>query len=323
MELEKEDWQIREKRFYTNRKMFLLLVIVVHFLWAIGVPLTKLGYEAFGVGESDVFEMFIFAGIRLFFAGFLALLFCLYKGNKLLPSSKSELWALIKLSLIMSVIQYICLYIGTALSQGVVASILASSGAFQGILFSSLVFKEDKMTPRKIIGCVLGVIAVIILNINDIRTGMTVSILGGLMIIASQGAGTLGAVYLKYISQGKNAVWIGAWQTFLGGGFLIAAGFLGGGRLTTQTPQAALWPTLAIIVASCLALIISNQLYKYNDISKVVIFTLLLPVFGTISSAVMLHESLASATLLLSLLINCVGVCLVTMEGRKETVGEQ
>lgn len=84
-ELKKEDWQDRERRFYTNRKMFLLLVIVVHFLWAIGVPLTKLGYAAFGVGESDVFEMFIFAGIRLFFAGFLALLFCLYKGNRCFP----------------------------------------------------------------------------------------------------------------------------------------------------------------------------------------------------------------------------------------------
>lgn len=318
MELEKEDWQSREKRFYTGRRLFLILVVLVHFLWAIGVPLTKLGYVAFGIGESDVPEMFIFAGIRLFFAGFLALLFCLYKGNRLLPSSRRELWELVKLSMIMSVIQYICLYIGTALSQGVVASILASSGSFQGILFSSLVFKEDRMTPRKIIGCILGVIAVIILNINDIRTGMTVSIMGGLLIIASQGAGTLGAVYLKYISQGKNAVWIGAWQTFLGGAFLIITGFLGGGRLTAQTSAAVAGPTAALIIASCLALIISNQLYKYNDISKVVIFTLLLPVFGTVASAILLQESLASVTLLLSLLINCVGVWLVTMEGRKE-----
>lgn len=320
MELEKEDWQSREKRFYTDQRRFLLLVILVHFLWAIGVPLTKLGYEALGIGEQDLLEMFLFAGIRLFFAGFLALLFCLLKGNRLLPSSWTEFWELVKLSVIMSVIQYVCLYIGTALSQGVVASILASSGAFQGILFSSLVFKEDRMTPRKITGCILGVIAVVILNLHDIRTGMTVSVLGGLLIIASQGAGTLGAVYLKYISQGKNAVWIGAWQTFLGGAFLIAAGFAGGGRLKLQAVSSAAGPTVGLIAASCLALILSNQLYKYNDISKVVIFTLLLPVFGTISSAILLRESLASAALLVSLLINCIGVCLVTTEGRKEHI---
>ena len=61
-------------------------------------------------------------------------------------------------------------------------------------------------------------------------------------------------------------------------------------------------------------MILSNQLYKYNNISKVVVFSLLLPIFGTVLSALMLGESLASATLLVSLLINCAGVALVTME---------
>lgn len=81
-----------------------------------------------------------------------------------------------------------------------------------------------------------------------------------------------------------------------------------------QTWCRALVPTVAVIFTSCLALILSNQLYKYNNISKVVVFSLLLPIFGTVLSALMLGESLASATLLVSLLINCAGVALVTME---------
>lgn len=60
---------------------------------------------------------------------------------------------------------------------------------------------------------------------------MQVSLIGGLLVIASQGAGTLGGVYLKYISPGKNAIWLGAAQTLTGGGILIFIGLLGGGSL--------------------------------------------------------------------------------------------
>ena len=64
----------------------------------------------------------------------------------------------------------------------------------------------------------------------------------------------------------------------------------------THLAAQALMPTGGLILSSCLALIISNQLYKYNDISRVVIFTLLLPVFGVILSALMLHEAVNSPT---------------------------
>ena len=293
-----------------------LQVLLVYFCWAMGVPLTKLGYTAYAIGRGGVPQMLTYAGIRLFFAGLLALGFCGYRrGRGCCRLPEKEAGQILKLGPIMSVLQYIFLYIGTALSPGVVAiSFRQASGAFLGMLFSSLVFKEDRMTVRKSLGCALGVVAVIILNVNDLGTGMQVSLIGGLLVIASQGAGTLGGVCLKYISPGKNAIWLGAAQTLTGGGILIFIGLLGGGSLHTTDLVQALAPTVAVIFTSCLALILSNQLYKYNNISKVVVFSLLLPIFGTVLSALMLGESLASATLLVSLLINCAGVALVTME---------
>ncbi|MCI5481210.1 MAG: DMT family transporter [Lachnospiraceae bacterium] len=306
----------RERRFYTNKGNFYLLIFVLYFLWAVCVPLTKMGYEGFHIGTDDVFEMISFAGVRLFLGGALGLAFCRIKGMSVFPGSAAEFWQIVKLSLIMSVLQYIFLYVGTANTQGVVASILASSGAFLGILFSSLVFREDKMTIRKMAGCILGMLAVIILNIHDVRSGMVFSLFGSLMIIAAEAAGTLGAVYLKYISQGKNAVYIGCMQTFLGGVLLLLLGTLGGGSLHMESgvPQKAIGSTVAIILSTAVTLVISNQMYKYNSISKVVIFTLLLPVFGTLTSGLLLKESLASVPLLVSLLINCIGIGLVTIE---------
>lgn len=314
-EKKERNWE-REERFYTNPKIFYGTVILVHFLWAVAVPLTKLGYEAFGMAGENLFQLFTYAGLRLFFAGIIALGFCAVRKQKLLPE-KDIFWQLLKLGLLMSVLQYVLLYIGTAYASGVVASILASSGAFFGILFSSLVFREDKMTVRKILGCVLGLCAVIVLNYQDIRIGFTVSIFGGLCVALSQAAGTLGAVYLKVVSQGRDAIWVGGWQSFLGGIALIAAGLFGGGGLALQGSFGDLWSTAALFLAAGLALILSNQLYKYNPLSKVVIFSLLLPVFGVLTSALLLGESLASAPVVISLLLDCAGVGLVTVERKK------
>jgi drug/metabolite transporter (DMT)-like permease len=322
MDRQEKDWE-KEARFYTNPKVFYFLVIVVHFLWAVAVPLTKLGYAAFGIGGGNLFQLFTYAGLRLFFAGLLALAFCAVRKQKLLPDRKI-FFQLLKLGLLMSVLQYVLLYIGTAYASGVVASILASSGAFFGILFSSLVFREDKLTPRKVLGCLLGVCAVIILNINDIRAGFAISVFGGLCVAMSQAAGTLGAVYLKVVSQGRDAIWIGGWQSFLGGCVLMAAGWCGGGTLALRGSAGDIWSSVILFLSAGLALIISNQLYKYNPLSKVVIFSLLLPAFGVLTSALLLGESLASLPVIFSLLLDCAGVGLVTVERKdgKEGYGK-
>lgn len=71
------------------------------------------------------------------------------------------------------------------------------------------------------------------------------------------------------------------------------------------------------------ALILSNQLYKYNPLSKVMIFSLLSPVLGVFSSAVMLGDSLRSGYVFANLMINCAGVALATTEQppRRRNVG--
>lgn len=66
-------WENRERCFYSSPRNFFLLVLLVYFCWAMGVPLTKLGYTAYAIGEGDIPQMLTYAGIRLFFAGLLAL----------------------------------------------------------------------------------------------------------------------------------------------------------------------------------------------------------------------------------------------------------
>lgn len=318
MDIEKPEWQEKERRFYSNPRNFFVLSLLLYFCWAFAIPFTKLGYAAFQIGESDIQDILVWGGVRLFFGGLLVLIVGALKGRKVLQETRTDWFNMLKLSLIMSVIQYTCLNIGTVKSPGVVASILVSTGSFIGVLLSSLVFKEDKLTARKMIGCVFGLIAVIILNIQNLHTVITISIAGSFFVIAAQFAGNLGAIYLKIISQGKSAVYIGAGQTCIGGGILIILGYLCGGRLVAVEPTKGIIPVLGVVCVTAVGLLLSTPLYKYNDISKVVIFSLLQPIFGTVISGVLLGEPLASVPLILSLALNSTGVALATINKKEE-----
>lgn len=273
-----------------------------------------MSYAGFGVSGSDVFELINFAGIRLFGAGVIGLVYCCIRGVRLMPERVSDFWPITKLGLIMGVAQYLFFNFGAAFSSGVQTSILSSAGAFCGILISALIFKEDALTCRKLLGCVLGAVAVVILNWKDINAGVTASLFGALLLILGQMTGSFGAAYLKIISKGRSAIWVGGWQSVISGALLMIIGVCGNGALSFRAGSAAVAPTVVLILTSGTALIFSNQLYKYNPLSKVMIFSLLSPVLGVFSSAILLGDSLYSGSVFASLIINCAGVALVTTE---------
>lgn len=306
--------EVREKALYAGGFSFYAFILTVHFFWAISGPLTKMSYAGFGVSGTDVFELIHFAGMRLLGAGAIGLIYCCARGIRLLPERFADLWPLAKLGLVMGVAQYLFFNFGAAFSSGVQTSILSSSGAFCGILISVFILKEERLTVRKILGCILGVIAVVILNWQDIQAGISSSLFGAVLLFLGQVSGASGAAYVKVISRGRSAIWVGGWQSVISGALLILIGLCGGGTLSFQAEHsAAVIPTAVLILTSGAALIFSNQLYKYNPLSKVMIFSLLSPVLGVFSSAVMLGDALHSGVFM-SLIINCIGVALVTTE---------
>ena len=67
-----------------------------------------------------------------------------------------ELPKVAALSLAQTIIQYLFFYIGLANTSGVKSSVIEGMSVFVCILISSLVFRLEKLTKFKIIGCVLG-----------------------------------------------------------------------------------------------------------------------------------------------------------------------
>lgn len=70
------------------------------------------------------------------------------------------------LGIFQTTLQYIFFYIGLAYTTGIRSSIINGTGAFFSILLAHFIYKNDRLNVNKIVGCIVGFIGVIIVNLN-------------------------------------------------------------------------------------------------------------------------------------------------------------
>ena len=91
----------------------------------------------------------------------------------------------IPVCLAQTVGQYFFFYIGVANTSGVKGGIITGLGNFIAILLSCLVFRNERMTRRKIAGCVLGFAGVVVINLLGNSLDMGFKLIGeGFVLIA-------------------------------------------------------------------------------------------------------------------------------------------
>lgn len=142
------------------------LAILANLLWGSAAPTIKTGYRIFELASNDIPSIILFAGIRFFIAGILTVIIGSIINGKLLIPGKSALPKICVLASFQTVLQYIFFYIGCAHATGSKATILSSTSSFFSILLSSLIFHHEKLTVRKILGCVVGFMGVILVNVK-------------------------------------------------------------------------------------------------------------------------------------------------------------
>lgn len=152
--------------------------LVCCFLWGSAFPCIKIGYSLFSIGASDSASQIVFAGTRFTLAGILVILFGSLIGRKPLVPARTSLHMVVKLALVQTVAQYIFFYIGLAHTSGVKSSIIGASNVFLSILVAVVVFHMEKLTAKKVIGCVAGFAGVVIINLSSGSLDMNLSFLG-------------------------------------------------------------------------------------------------------------------------------------------------
>lgn len=295
--------------FYTNRKNIILLATLCCILWGSAYPSIKVGYSLFNI--EDIGSKLVFAGYRFTLAGIFILILELITKKSAFSFTKKQFGQVTLLGLIQTALQYIFFYVGMSYTTGVRGSIINGTGTFVSIILAHFVYKNDKLNFNKIVGCTIGFLGVIIVNLNGgTLVGSSVTFRGEGFIMIAAIIFAASAIYGKKITQTQKPSIVTGAQLFIGGIALTILGFILGGTLKGFTLVST---SLLIYMAllSSIAFAIWTELLKYNKVGIISVFNFLIPVFGTLLSAAVLGENIFDIKILVALILVCYGIFLV------------
>ena len=301
-----------------NKETFMRKTVVVWLgaliccgLWGSAFPFIKIGYRLFEIPATDTGTQILFAGMRFSLAGILTIILGSILSGKVLVPQKKSASKIFKLCLLQTVIQYFFFYVGLANTSGVKASIIESVNVFAAIFIASLLFHQEKLTARKMIGSLIGFAGVVLVNISGGSLDAGFKLLGEGAIMLSAVSYAFSSVLIKSYSKEENPVVLSGYQFVAGGIVMILIGILMGGHLSVVSAQ-GIGVLVYLAMVSAVAYSLWGILLKYNPVSRVTIFGFMNPVFGVILSAVLLGESnTLGVTCLISLVLVSVGIYVV------------
>ncbi len=256
--------------------------------WGWAYPLIKLGFDEFGITQSMTGSKMLFAGVRFLISGFLILLIArFFKRDFKVKSSGGALYILMY-ALLNTTFHYAFFYIGLSHSDGARAAILNSLGVFMLVLLACLFFKSDRLTAKKIAGCVIGFAGILSLNLGKGNNG-DFTMMGDGMIILNALCSAFAGLMTRGLGKHVDVVVGTGYSLAIGGAMLILPGVVMGGTLPYVTFTGIV--LLALLVSiSTLGFTLYNKLLSCNPVGKVAIFNSLIPVVGAITSCICLSE---------------------------------
>lgn len=301
---------MEKKSIFSGRASFALLALAATALWGTAFPAIKKGYEWFGIADTG--STLLFAGIRFFIAGLLVLLIYLLKNKKIPALKKSEIKTILILSLLQVTGNYFFYYLGLVKTPGSIASIMNSFDSFAIVLIAWMFFKDDRLTVKKMIGCIIGIAGIIVINFRG-DTTFDFRLTGEGFLLVSGIFSTFAMIATKKAAVSTDPMIITGGYLFTGGMSLIVIAVLLGGKISFSSAKADAC-LLYLSVVSALAFLIWTELLKRNDASRLGVFKLMTPIFGNVFSAMILKENIFTFAHLLSVFLVAAGIAIVNAE---------
>ena len=199
-----------------------------------------------------------------------------------------------------------CLYACVACLDLVVAIVV-------GLVLACIFFKSDKLTMRKSLGCLVGFMGVLALNLGGGASG-EFTLMGDGMIILNALCSAFAGLMTRGLGRRADVFVATGYSLAVGGLFLVIPGLLLGGCL----PVVSWWGVaiLAMLIGiSSMGFTLYNKLLSCNPVGKVAIFNSLIPVVGAVTSCLCLGEPFYWRYLLAACLATC-GIYIIN-KGKK------
>lgn len=301
-----------DKKIYTNTLFVAAAAILCCALWGSATPFIKIGYELL-LPSKNVPSTVLFAGIRFTLAGIITVLLYSAARKKFLYPKKENLGRVVQISCFQTVIQYIFFYIGLSNTTGVKGTVISGSNAFFALLIASLIFKQERLTVKKVLACLIGFAGIITVNLDGLDFNMNLT--GDGFVLFSSISYAVSSSLIKKHSKYEDPVVLSGYQFIFGGLFMILVGIIAGGAVSiTSLKGAAVLIYLSFL--SAIAYSLWGILLKYNPVSKVSVYSFMIPVFGVLLSSVMLTEGagVSPLNLLLTLFLVCTGIIMLNLK---------
>ncbi|MBM6776264.1 DMT family transporter [Collinsella tanakaei] len=309
---------VQKRPLLTRTWCVCLLAMVCCALWGSAIPCIKIGCRLLGISSADVPSEFLFAGLRFALAGVIALTAASIAEHRPVRIKRGSLGMVVRLSLAQTIVQYAFFYIGVSHASGVKGTIVNASSTFLTILVATLVFRQERMTARKLAGCLIGFAGVVLVNLTgDLGGAMTLTGEGFILVASLSYA--VSSSLIRIYSQRENPVALSGYQFVLGGLVLAGAGACMGGRIPHIDP-AGVGMLIYLAFVSGIAYSLWSVLLKYNPTSRVAIFGFMNPIFGVILSSILLGEAdtLPWQQTAVALVLITAGIVIVNRAPQKE-----
>lgn len=308
-----------EKSLFQRPVWVAIFALTAATVWGWAYPLIKLGFAEFAItpealptpdgatfGAQLTGSKMLFAGVRFLISGLIILAIIALQSRRdkavgrsavsFALRSKSAWWFIIAYALMNTTLHYACFYFGLSHSAGSRAAILNSLSVFSVVILACIFFKSDKMTVRKVIGCIVGFAGILALNLGGdegtpsltaIESGE--ALLGDAMIIANALCSAFASLMTRGLGQRVNVVVGTGYSLAIGGALLILPGALLGGYFPQVTLMGCVILVLLIGI-STIGFTLYNKLLTCNPVGKVAIYNSLIPVIGAVTSCLCLRE---------------------------------
>ena len=301
----------RKTDFLSGTVGILTAAVTANLLWGSASPCIKLGYRYFAIASDDIMSQILFAGVRFTLAGVLTILLGSLLRRRILLPKRGSGRMILTLAMMQTVIQYTFFYIGLSHAPGFKGSIISPTSTFFALLIAALVFRQEKLTAKKLLGCLIGFAGVVVVSLNGQLGGGMRFDGEGFLVLAAASYGC-SSVLIKRYSALEDPVVLSGWQFILGGALMTAVGLLSGGKLIAVSAGA--WPLMIYLgFLSAVAYTLWSLLLQRHPVSRIMVFSFLNPVFGVLLSALLLDElkGLNTSRCLLAMVLVCLGVWIV------------
>lgn len=274
-------------------------------LWGSAYPVIKYSYAQLNI-ESTA-DKLAFAGVRFLLAGLMVFTAAWIVRRRPPMIPKKLFGGAVIYGAVQTGLMYILNYIGVAHTSATKTSILTAASAFFAVLFAPLFFREERLTALKAIGVVIGFSGIIAVNTSGLDGG--VSFLGEGLVLLATVLNTAGGFIGKRVARGR-VFEMTAYQLMIGAALILAVALPMGGGFVLTTESILLTLYLAFVSAAAFSL--WTALLTHHEAGRILVFNLLIPVFGALWSYLILGErQIFDPMYLLSIVLVICGIFLV------------